>query len=131
MTETPPIPALLPPTTPLTPVTPPSATAKPFAIKRAKAGRGGRIALTLAVPATGGVRVTATATVGGRRLTWSQSAKARTVKAGTRSLTIMPTAAARNALMRARRAVRVALRVTFTPRGGRAVVRTTTVSVRR
>ncbi|MDW5597872.1 hypothetical protein VSS74_26195 [Conexibacter stalactiti] len=106
------------------------ATTTPFAIKRAKAGRNGRIALTLSLPKAGGVRVVATATVGGKRVTWFQTAKAISVKAGARSVAIVPSAAARRALKRAGTA-KVSLRVSFTPKGGKAVVRTAVVTVRR
>ncbi len=109
----------------------PAPRAKPFAIKSAKASRRGRIALVVTVPATGGVRIAATATVGGKRLTWFRTAKALSVRAGSRAFAITPTSAAARALQRSRRAIRVTVRVTFTPKGGKAVRKTATVSVRR
>jgi alpha-tubulin suppressor-like RCC1 family protein len=112
-------------------VTPaPKPAAKSFAIGGAKAGRGRRIALTLSLPAAGRVGIAATAKVRGKRVTWFTSAKPLRFEAGTRSVSIVPTRAARKALKRAEK-VKVSLRVTFTPRGGKAVVETTTATVRR
>jgi alpha-tubulin suppressor-like RCC1 family protein len=122
-------PAVIAPAPRAAPPTPRTAR-KPFAIKGAKAGRNGRIALTLAVPAAGGVRIAASATVAGRRVTWFKTAKAIVVRSGARSVAIVASAAARKALARAGKA-KVTLRVTFTPKGAKPVVRTTTVTVRR
>ncbi|HST37881.1 MAG TPA: hypothetical protein VLK58_00150 [Conexibacter sp.] len=131
VTETPPPAAVITPVPAPRAVPPrPRSAPKPFAVKGAKAGRNGRITLTLSVPASGGVRVTASATVRGRRIVWFRSARPTSVRAGARSVAIVPSAAAAKALARAGRA-RVTLRVSFTPKGGRAVVRTTTVTARR
>jgi alpha-tubulin suppressor-like RCC1 family protein len=100
-----------------------------FSITRATAGRGGRIALALRFPAHGAVRLVATAKASGRRVTWSAT-KRVTVKAGRRTLVLLPSRAAKAALKRAR-TVKVSVTVTYTPAGGRAVAKSKTVVARR
>lgn len=106
----------------------PRAPAKRFAIVAAKPGRGGRIALTLSLPADGSVRVVATAKLRGRPVAWFATKKPLVLKAGRRAIAVVPSKTAGRAFKRVRGA-KVRLRVTFTPKRGRAVVKTVTVTI--
>lgn len=107
-----------------------AARPRAFAISGAKAARGGRIALTVTAPSAGTVRIVATARVRGKTITWHATRRPLAVGAGRRTLKLAPTKAAKQALRRVRSA-KVTVRVTFTPRGGKAVVTSRTVTAKR
>jgi hypothetical protein len=101
-----------------------------FTFTRATAGRGGRIALALRFPARGTVKVVATAKVKGRRIVWAATKRAVAVKAGRRTLTLVPSRAAKTTLKTAGK-VKVTVRVTFARSGAAASARSRTVTARR
>jgi hypothetical protein len=78
--------------------------------------RGGKLKVSLVLPGPGAVSVRAAARVGGRRIAVGQRVRSASA-AGPLTVTIKPRAAARRAL-RARRKLKVTVKVTFAPSGG-------------
>ncbi len=104
----------------------PSKGAK-LAIIGVAADRTGRLVVRLSLPARGAAAVTASARIGHR--TARVARRRATVRAaGQLRLTLEPTAAARRALKR--RALRVTVKLAFTPHGGAARTARRTVKVR-
>lgn len=106
--------------------TPSLPTAPRFAITAVKASSS-RLAVSVTLPGAGRVAIVSTTRAGGRTITY-RSGSTR-VAADTRTITLSPTAAARRALKKAR-SLRVSLRLTYTPTGGKASTVTRSVTVK-
>ncbi|MDO8188600.1 Ig-like domain-containing protein [Conexibacter sp. JD483] len=112
--------------TPAGPTPTPAVPASAFSLAKPTV-RGTAIALALTLPRAGRVKVTATVALKGKRIAYG-SAAAKVATAGAKRLTLKPGRRAKAAL-RGVRAAKVTLTVTFTPSGGRAVVKTARVTV--
>lgn len=122
------------PDRPAEPGTPPSAEPRPVRIASAKADRRGRIAIGVRAPAAGRLRAVATVRVAVR----GRRGVLRTVQFGTRTasvrrgqrltLTLAPSRRGER-LRRAHARLRVTVRLTFTPVGGRPTTRTLRLTV--
>ena len=85
-----------------------------------------KLAVSVTLPDAGRVAIVSTTRTRGRTITYrSGSTK---VAADTRTITLTATAAARRALKQAR-SLKVALRMTYTPTGGKSVTASRTVTV--
>lgn len=117
--------------TPPTAPAPAPAPAKALTVGKAQADRSGRITLRPRTPGAGRLRVVATTrtTSRGRTRTVRYGTGTVTVRSATRPrLVIAPTRAAKS-LRRSHARLRVTLRVTFTPRKGKTIVRTVRTAV--
>jgi hypothetical protein len=119
-----------PPATPpaLLPHTAPAPLTAPFAITK-KTIKKTTVTLVLRLPAAGRLTVTATMRVGGKRVTYA-TAKA-TLRAATaaKRLVLRPSRKAKAGLKKLAKA-KITITATFTPTHGKAIHKTTTVSVK-
>jgi len=116
------------PTVPLPITTPKPPPPNTFAAPKAKV-KGTKITLPLTLPGAGKLAVAATIKVKGKTVAYFSTAKS--VKGGKGTVTVTPGAKAKAALKKAKgKTTKVAVKITFTPAGGKAFSRTVTVSVK-
>jgi hypothetical protein len=129
-----PVPPVTPPVTPpatapATPTTPPAAPRVTVTVTKVVAAKGGTVTLTIRTSARGDLLFSATARSGRKSLRWGPVA-ATYRAAGTRTVTLRPSAAVRRALSKRRAKLSASLAVKFLPASGATVLVKRTVTLR-
>jgi hypothetical protein len=129
-TEVPTAPPTAPPATPpaLPPHTAPAPLSAPFAITK-KTIKKTTITLALRLPAAGRVTVTATMKVGGKRITYATAKATLHAATAAQRFVLRPGRKAKAGLKKLTKA-KITITATFTPTHGKAMHKTTTVSVK-